>query len=162
LLAGKEGIFGLCHGTAEGIQDAGVHLLFTDFAEALVETVGIGSGKLGDGLNAELIEILEHRFADSAEVAEAAPGRVNRSSGDGGGSGHGRRAPFAQLIEQIFAPLLVALAEETHQVTTGMEAKRTRSAGELHAGLVGRPVAFAIVAGMAAGNKVLPCRFAGA
>src|SRR6516165_2122576 len=69
---------------------------------------------------------------------------------------------IALLIEQVFAPLLVALAEETHQVTTGMEAERTRRAGEFHAGLIGRPVAFAIVAGMAAGNKVFPCRFAGA
>src|SRR5689334_2935671 len=66
------------------------------------------------------------------------------------------------LIEQVFAPLIVALAEQSHQVTAGVEAERARGAVQFHAGLVGGAAAFAVIAGVAAGDEVFPGGFAGA
>src|SRR5258708_14128513 len=68
----------------------------------------------------------------------------------------------AELVEQILLPLVVALREQTHQVAAGMQAKRPRRAGELHAGLLGRAAALAVVAGMAARDEILPGGLAGA
>ena len=63
-------------------------------------------------------------------------------------------------IEQVLAPLRIALTEHAHQVAAGMQAEWARLPGQAHAGLFGRPAAFAVVAGMAARNQVLPGGFA--
>lgn len=47
-------------------------------------------------------------------------------------------------------------------MTAGVEAERAGLAGEFHAGLLGCPAAFAVVAVVTAGHKIFPGRFAGA
>src|SRR5260370_26540915 len=68
----------------------------------------------------------------------------------------------AELVEQVFLPLVVALGEQTHQVAAGMQAEGPGRAGELHAGLLGRAAALAVVARMAARDEILPGGLAGA
>src|SRR5258708_37511944 len=68
----------------------------------------------------------------------------------------------AELVEQILLPLVVALGEQTHQVAAGMQAEGPGRAGELHAGLLGRAAALAVVAEMAARDEILPGGLAGA
>jgi len=66
---------------------------------------------------------------------------------------------FAQddnLIEQIFSPLIVGVAHQAHDVATGVEIERARFTRRLHVGFVWKLVAFAAIAGMTAGDQVLP------
>src|SRR5580698_5933545 len=65
-----------------------------------------------------------------------------------------------KLIEKVFAPLIVALAEQPHQMTAGMQAEGTRRAREAHPGFLRSPRTFAIIAGMAAGHQIFPRRLA--
>ena len=64
-----------------------------------------------------------------------------------------------KLIEEVFAPLIVALAEQPHQMTAGMQAERTRSPRQAHPRFLRSPAALAIIAGMAAGDQIFPSRF---
>src|SRR5579859_3997576 len=66
------------------------------------------------------------------------------------------------LVEKILTPLRIALAEQSHQVAAGMQAKWTRLASQLHAGFFRRAAAFAVIAVMAAGHQIFPSRFPGA
>ena len=59
-------------------------------------------------------------------------------------------------IEQILPPLIVRMPHQAHDVATGVEIEGARFAGGLHTGFVRKLVAFAAVAGMAAGDEVLP------
>jgi len=56
--------------------------------------------------------------------------------------------------------LVVALAEQAHQVPAGVQAKGTRRARQTHARFFRRAAALAIVAGVAAGHQILPRGFA--
>src|SRR5579883_3642133 len=76
-----------------------------------------------------------------------------------------RRKPVATggvLIKQILAPLGVALAQHAHQVAARVEAERPRLPGQFHPGFLRGAAALAVIARMAAGHQVLPCRLAGA
>ena len=66
----KIGIFSLSDGAAEGVEDAGVLADSGEVVEPLVETVAIGAGELGNGMNAEGLEIAFDGLADSAQVAK--------------------------------------------------------------------------------------------
>ena len=65
-------------------------------------------------------------------------------------------------IKQILAPLFVALAEQAHQVTAGVEAERAWRAKEFHAGLFGCAIALSIVTPMTTGDQIFPSGLAGA
>ena len=65
-------------------------------------------------------------------------------------------------IKQILPPLLIALAQQAHQMPAGMQTERTRLAGQLEPRLFRRAAAFSVIAGMTAGDEVFPSRFAGA
>jgi len=73
-----------------------------------------------------------------------------------------RRPNDRDSIEQVLAPLVVALAEKPHQMAAGVQTERPRRARQPHARLFRSAVAFAVIAGMAAGDQILPSRFAGA
>src|SRR5579883_1669904 len=66
------------------------------------------------------------------------------------------------LVKQVFAPLGVAFAEHSHQMAAGVEAERTGLTGELHACLLRRSAALAVIARMAAGDEVFPRGLTGA
>ena len=80
--------------------------------------------------------------------------------------GFGARMPGAGWVlfaeKEVFAPLVVTAAEEAHEVTAGVKTEGARRTEELHAGFFGGAVAFAVVAGVAAGDEVFPSGFAGA
>src|SRR5581483_5731166 len=65
-------------------------------------------------------------------------------------------------IEKIFAPLIVAASEQTHEVAAGMQTERAGRTQQLHTGFLGRAAAFPVVAGMTAGDQIFPGRLAGA
>ena len=65
-------------------------------------------------------------------------------------------------VKQILPPLIVALTEQAHQMTARMQRERTRRALEFEASFVRRPVAFAVIARMAAGDQIFPGGFSGA
>ena len=48
------------------------------------------------------------------------------------------------------------MPHEAHDVATGVEVERARFAGRLHIRFVRKLVAFTAIAGMTAGNEVLP------
>ena len=63
------------------------------------------------------------------------------------------------LIEEIFAPPVVAPAQHAHDLATGVEGERPRVAHEDHVvDFVEHAVAFAAIASMAAGDEILPGR----
>src|SRR5262245_9409842 len=74
-----------------------------------------------------------------------------------------RTAPGVRdLVKEVLPPLRIALSEHTHEVATGVQTEWARLPQQLHAGFIGRAIALAIVAGIAAGHQVLPRRFSGA
>ena len=64
-------------------------------------------------------------------------------------------------VEEVFAPLVVAAAQQAHQVTAGMEAERARLAKEFHARFFRGAAALTIVAAVATGDQILPGGLAG-
>src|SRR5271156_1188911 len=70
------------------------------------------------------------------------------------------RTAIRKLIKEILAPLIVALAEQAHQMPAGMQAQGTRGARQPHPGFFRSPASFAIIARMAAGDQILPGGFA--
>lgn len=67
---------GVVDGGGEGVPDAGVLAGVGEAAEADVEFVGFAFGELGDGGDAELDEVLGHRFADVRDGHEFFAGDV--------------------------------------------------------------------------------------
>src|SRR5580693_2433847 len=75
-----------------------------------------------------------------------------------------RRGPGEKTtpsIKQILLPLLIAFAQQPHQVPAGVQAERARLAGQFEPGLFRRAAAFPVIAAVAASYQVLPRRFAG-
>jgi hypothetical protein len=70
------------------------------------------------------------------------------------------RPALSLLVEQIFPPLIVALAQQAHQMAAGVKAERPGGARQAHPGFLRRPASLAIVAMMAAGHQILPSSFA--
>ena len=62
------------------------------------------------------------------------------------------------LVKQILPPLIVAMPHQPHDVARRVEIERARFAHGAHVGFVRQSVAFAAIAGMAAGDKVFPRR----
>jgi uncharacterized glyoxalase superfamily protein PhnB len=73
-LSRKTRVARLGDGGVERVQDAGVLVLAGEALEARVHFLGVLLRKLGDGMDAQAIEIAEHRGADGDEVAELALG----------------------------------------------------------------------------------------
>src|SRR5277367_2237421 len=73
-----------------------------------------------------------------------------------------RQSKAALSIEQILAPLIVALAEQAHQVAIRVQTERARRARQTHAGFLRRAAALPVVARMAASYQIFPGSFAGA
>src|ERR1700675_4231013 len=65
----------------------------------------------------------------------------------------------SRLVEQILPPLIVALAQQAHQMTAGMQTERTRRACQTHSSFFRSAAALAIITRMAAGHQVLPSGF---
>src|SRR5208283_6234972 len=70
LRRGQPRIAGLGHGGGERIQDAEVLRLSGDAAQPFIEPAGTAAGELGDGADAELLEIAKHGRSDGDEIAE--------------------------------------------------------------------------------------------
>src|SRR5258708_22986219 len=68
----------------------------------------------------------------------------------------------SNLIEEVLAPLIVALGQQAHEVRAGVEAEGPGRSRQFEAGFLRRTAALAIVAGMAAGHQIFPSGFAGA
>ena len=60
------------------------------------------------------------------------------------------------LIEEVLPPLIVRASHQAHDVAAGVEVEGAGFAHQLHAGFGGKLVAFAAIAGMAAGDEVFP------
>src|ERR1022692_1470016 len=69
------------------------------------------------------------------------------------------RRPFPS-IEQILPPLLVALAQQPHQMPAGVQTERPRLPRQLHPRFLRRAVALPVVARIAARHQILPIGFA--
>lgn len=65
-------------GGVECVQDAGVLVLAGEALEACVHFLGVLFGELGNGMDAQPIEIAEHGGPDGDEIAEFAL-RIHRS-----------------------------------------------------------------------------------
>src|SRR6266853_1535609 len=82
-----------------------------------------------------------------SEYGVAAPEAGDHSKrpaakGDCGAASANRRSS----IKQILPPLLIALAQQAHQMPAGVQAERTRLAGQLEPGLFRRATAFPVIA----------------
>ncbi len=66
----------------------------------------------------------------------------------------------ARLVEEVLLPLRVPFAQHPHEMTAGVQTEWARLARQLHTCFLGSPVSFAVVTGVAAGNQILPGRFA--
>src|SRR5579862_3016780 len=62
------------------------------------------------------------------------------------------------LVEEILAPLLVALPNQAHQLPRSVQRERTRAPLQLEARFFRRAIALAVVAGVAACDQILPGR----
>ena len=62
--------------------------------------------------------------------------------------------------EQILTPLLFTFAQQSHEMTAGMQAEGLGLAGQFHPGFFRRAATLAVVAGMAAGHQIFPGGFA--
>ena len=62
------------------------------------------------------------------------------------------------LVEQILSPLIVRVPHQAHDVAAGVEIEGSRFPRGLHVGFVRKLIAFAAVAGMAAGDEIFPGR----
>src|SRR5579875_746390 len=59
-------------------------------------------------------------------------------------------------VKQVFAPALVGAAQHAHDLPAGVKRERPRLAAQFQARFFRQAVALAAVAGMAAGDKVVP------
>jgi hypothetical protein len=71
-LRGKTRVARLSDGGVEGIEDADVLMLAGEALEAGVHFPRVLLGKLGDGTDAEAIEVAEHGGTDGDQVVQAA------------------------------------------------------------------------------------------
>ena len=60
------------------------------------------------------------------------------------------------LVKEVLSPLVIGAAHQAHDVAAGVEIERARFAREFHPRFHWGLVALAAIAGMAAGNEVLP------
>jgi len=63
--------------------------------------------------------------------------------------------------ENGIAYMIRMVHEHPHQVTAGVQAERPGYSRQFHAGFIGGAIPLAVVAGMTAGNQILPSRLAG-
>lgn len=61
-----------------------------------------------------------------------------------------------ESVEKVLSPLVVGVAHEPHDVAASVKIERARLAGGLHIGFVRKLIALAAIAGMAAGDEILP------
>jgi hypothetical protein len=73
-ISGKTRVARLGDGGVECVQDAGILVLAGEALEACVHFLGVLFGELGNGMDAQAIEIAEHRWTDGDEIAELALG----------------------------------------------------------------------------------------
>src|SRR5258708_15497068 len=66
----------------------------------------------------------------------------------------------SNLIEEVLAPLIVALGQQAHEVPAGVQAEGAGRSPQFEPGFLPRTAALAIVAGMAAGHQNFPSGFA--
>jgi hypothetical protein len=59
-------------------------------------------------------------------------------------------------VEEIFAPLLIAVADQPHELAGSVKSERTRTPLELQACLLGRAVTLIVVAGITACHQIFP------
>lgn len=67
-----------------------------------------------------------------------------------------RKAASLQSIKQILPPLGIGPADHAHDVAAGMQAEGAGLAQQAHVDLAQQVIALAVIAGMAAGDQVLP------
>src|SRR5580704_16597646 len=73
-----------------------------------------------------------------------------------------KKSKAKNSVEEILAPLLVSVSDQTHQLARRMQSKWARTALQFETSFLGRAIAFVVVAGVAAGHEVLPRRSASA
>ena len=62
----------------------------------------------------------------------------------------------SRSVEKVLPPFFIAVSDQAHQLPRRMQCERTRTALELQAGLLGRAVTLAVIAGVAGSNQILP------
>src|SRR5277367_4361496 len=68
-------------------------------------------------------------------------------------------AESVSLVIEIFSPLIIRVTDHTHDVAAGMQREWPRFAQQLNvADLVKQMIPLSAITGMAAGDKILPCR----
>ena len=80
--------------------------------------------------------------------------------GSGGPSRGLQRFGAAQnlLVKQVLSPLIIRPSHQSHDVAAGMEIERARLPHQLHVRFVRILIALAAIAGVAAGDQILPGR----
>ena len=66
--------------------------------------------------------------------------------------------PRKHLVEQVLTPPFIAVTNQPHELPRGMQRKRTRAPGQFESRFFWRAIAFAVVAAIAARDKVFPRR----
>ena len=69
-----------------------------------------------------------------------------------------KRAQQAGLIEEVLAPLIVRVPHEAHDMAAGVEIEGAGFAREVHSSFVRILITFLPIAGVTAGDKILPGR----
>ena len=62
----------------------------------------------------------------------------------------------SNLVEEIFAPALIAMTDEAHELTRGVEREGARAACQFETGFFGSAVALAVITVVAAGYEIFP------
>src|SRR5271163_431407 len=62
------------------------------------------------------------------------------------------------LVKQILTPPFIAMTDEPHQLSRGVQRKRPRPSRQLQTRLFWRAVALTVVAAVTAGHQILPRR----
>src|SRR5215471_1241251 len=70
------------------------------------------------------------------------------------------RSVSTTLIKQILPPLIIALAEQSHQMPARMQTERLRQTSQAHPRFFRSPISLSVIAGMAARDQVFPGRLA--
>src|ERR1700693_4673583 len=66
------------------------------------------------------------------------------------------RRGLKRLVEKVFAPFLVAMTDQAHQLARSVKSERARAALKFQASFFRSAIAFTIVAPVAAGHQILP------
>ena len=62
----------------------------------------------------------------------------------------------SNLVEEIFAPALIAMTDEAHELTRGVEREGARTACQFETGFFGSAVALTVITVVAAGYEIFP------